>query len=125
MTLPVYLIQYIFEFSNDLWIPSFEKNKWVNIINKRCPFIIKMDAHYGVRLFKSCYIFNEIDRSEEYYFTMNCVNEIYKYKYKYYSFVGITRYHDIYDSNNVETIYGEPKYFNEFKKCLISIPNNY
>ena len=123
--LPVSLIQYIFEFSNDLWILSFEKNRWVNIINKRCPFIIKMESHYDVRLFKSCYILDDNGHGEEYYFTMNCINEIYKCKYRYYSVVGYTRYHDIYDSSKVETIYDKPKYFNEFKKCLISIPNNY
>lgn len=111
MILPVSLIQYIFEFSNDLWILSFKKNKWVNIINNHCSFIKKIEAHYDNRLFKSCYILDNVDRSEEYYFTMNCVNEIYKYKYRYYSVVGYTRYHDIYDSTKVETIYSEPKYY--------------
>ena len=119
MSLPISILQYIFDFSNDLWILSFENNRWRFIINKKNTFIRKIENHYENRFNNACRTYNYVDRTEEYYFKIKSINDpTITYIYNYYSVSQYTVTYSLDEPDDCEVVYHDPYYFVSFKTEL-------
>jgi hypothetical protein len=117
MTLPTHIIQHIVNLLDDLWTFTSEKDGWAYRINRKNDFIQKLENHYESRLMSACYTWDDLMRTECYYFTMDCINDPkWRYTYSYSLIPQFTRSYCISEPYKIVTTYLEPYYLLKFEK---------